>query len=83
MLDDATTVADSEILLVAGDLNGHIGEDRGDFEDVIEKYGFGVRNWEGERILDFCQSKKLRVVNTMFKLQTRVVELKTELISYY
>ena len=49
MLDDTTTVTDSEVLLVAGDLNGHIEEDRGGFEDLRGKYGCGVRNGEEER----------------------------------
>ncbi|KAK3876473.1 hypothetical protein Pcinc_018758 [Petrolisthes cinctipes] len=66
-LDDATMVSESEVLLVAGDLTGHIGEDRGGFEEVMGTYGFGVRNRQGERILEFCQSKELRVINTMFK----------------
>ena len=30
-------------------------------------HGFGVRNQEEERILELCQSKELRVRNTMFK----------------
>ena len=38
-------MAESEILLFAGDLNGHIGEDRGGFKEVIMgAHGFGVRN---------------------------------------
>lgn len=67
VLDDVTTVADSEVLLIAGDLNGHIEDDRGGFKEVMGIYGFGVRIREGERILEFCQSKDLRVINTMFK----------------
>ena len=70
-LDDTTTVAGSEVLLVAGDLNGHIGEDRGGFDDVIGIYRFGVRYGKREIVLDFCQSKELRVVNTMFKKRRR------------
>ena len=44
MLDDVTTVTESEVLLVAGNLNGHIGEDRRGFEEVMGAHGFGVRN---------------------------------------
>ena len=68
MLDDVTTLAESEVLFVAGDLKyGHIGEDRRRLEDVMGTHGFGVRNQEGESILELCQSKELRVINTMFK----------------
>ena len=57
MLDDVTTVVESELLLVAGNLNGHIGEDRRGFEEVMGAHGFGVRNQKGERILELCLSK--------------------------
>ena len=45
-------MVDSEVLLVAGDLDGHVGEDRRGFEDVIGIRVFGVRNREGEKIFD-------------------------------
>ena len=32
------------------------------------RHGIGVRNQEGERILEHCQNKKLRVINTMFRM---------------
>ena len=41
MLDDVTTVAESKVLLVAGNLNRHIGEDRRGFEEVMGAHGFG------------------------------------------
>ena len=52
---------------VAGDLNGRIGEDRRGFDEVMGAHEFGVRNQEGESILELCQSKELRVTNMMFK----------------
>ena len=54
MLDGVTTVGESVVLLVAGNLNGHIGEDRRGFEEVMGAHEFGVRNQEGERILELC-----------------------------
>ena len=30
-------------------------------------HGFSVRNREGEKVLELCQSKELRVMNRMFK----------------
>ena len=67
MLDDMTTVAESEVLLIAGNLNGYIVEDRRGFEEVMGAHGFGVKNQERERILELCQSKEMRVTNMMFK----------------
>ena len=64
-----TTVTESEELL---DLNDHIGENRRGFEEVIVAHGFGVRIMqEGERILELCQSKELRVINMTFKKKDR------------
>ena len=47
-------------------LNGHVGIDRSGFEDVIGGFGFGERNG-GEDILEFCQSQRLRIINTMIQ----------------
>ena len=43
MLHDVTTVAESEVLLVTGDLNSHTGEDRRGVKEVRGAHGFGVR----------------------------------------
>ena len=58
------------------------------FEKGMGAHGFGVRNQEGERILELCQSKELRMINMMFKrtgngkLHTRVEEQKHKLSFY-
>jgi hypothetical protein len=64
---DGDEVMESELPFVAGDLNGHVGEDRGAFEEVMGIHGVGERNWEREMILEFCQAIGLQLVNTMFK----------------
>ena len=56
--------AESEILVI-GDLNGHVGSSR--VENVIGEFGVGVRNDEGEAIIDFCVRNSLSVMNTYFK----------------
>ena len=61
-----TKVSHSEGVLLGGDLDGHVGTDRYGFEDVMGGFGFGERNAEGENILEFCQSQRLRIINTMF-----------------
>ena len=65
--DEVTEVPHSEGVLLGGDLNGHVGTDRSGFEDVMGGFGFGERNGEGEDILEFCQSQRLRIINTMFQ----------------
>ena len=47
--------------MVAGDMNCHIGSTRDGFEDVIGCFSFGVRNQEGESMLD------LRVMDSLLK----------------
>ena len=60
-------IPESDIIIVAGDMNSHVGEDRTGFEDVIGGYGWGVRNSDGEEMLRLCQEHNLRVTNTYFK----------------
>ena len=57
------TMAKSKVLPVASTLNGHIGENRKGFHEVMGAQGFGVRNQEGERILELCQNEELRMIN--------------------
>ena len=33
----------------------------------MDANGFGVKNQEGERILELCQTKELRVINKILK----------------
>ncbi len=47
--------------------NGHIEVEREGFQDIMGVYGWGERNRERERILEFCQSRELNVLNTMLK----------------
>ena len=39
------------MMILGGDLNGHVGEDMDGFEGVHGGKGFGSRNEEGEMIL--------------------------------
>jgi len=55
----------SELIVVGGDLNGHIGTNVDGYDGVHGGHGFGERNADGERILEFCDA----VTNTCFKRQ--------------
>ena len=57
---------DTEALFLLGDWNGHVGASADGFEDVHGGHGFGTRNNEGERILDFALANNLVVGNTLF-----------------
>ena len=53
--------------VILGDFNGHVGKDSDGYEDVHGGFGFGRRNEEGERVLDFADSFNLKIGNTWFK----------------
>ena len=67
MTDSIGNIPENEILVIGGDLNGHVGRDRNGFEDVIGIDGYEERNADGENILEICQSRRLKILNTMFK----------------
>ena len=49
-----TKISASEILFVCGDFNGYIGKNADGYEGVHGGRGFGRRNLQGERILEFA-----------------------------
>ena len=62
-----TKVPATEIPILVGDWNGHVGADAGAYNEVHGGHGFGARNSEGERILEFAVAHDLLVGNTLFK----------------
>ena len=48
-------------------MNGHVGRDADGYGGVHGGMGFGTRNAEGERILEFCDAVGMVVCNTFFK----------------
>lgn len=60
-------IPDRDGIIIGGDLNGHIGTDRNDYEDVMGYFGYGNRNDEGITILDMCKNQSLKILNTLFK----------------
>ena len=63
----ASSVDEKDILLVTGDLNGHVGKLQDVYEGFHGGFGYGSRNTEGERILEFCSALDLVLCNTFFK----------------
>src|SRR2546425_1286432 len=52
-------------LIVMGDFNGKVGDDRE--EDIVGPFGLGVRNDNGERVMNFSKRHNLFVTNTWFQ----------------
>jgi len=76
MISVTGSIPASELIVVGGDLNGHVGTNVDGYDGVHGGYGFGERNSDGERILEFCDAMELIVTNTGFKRQ------KNELATY-
>ena len=57
----------SDLLVIMGDFNAKVGEDRSNWESVLGNYGFGKINDRGEKLLNFCAVNVLCICNTMFK----------------
>ena len=60
-------VKQSERLMVAGDLNGHVGSDRIGYEEVHGGHGVGAQNEDGIKVLDFATAYQMRILNTSYQ----------------
>ena len=56
-----------ESIFIGSDMNGHVGRDADGYGGVHGGMGFGTRNAEGERILEFGDAVGMVVCNTFFK----------------
>ena len=68
LLSCISIVPAEEMLLVCGDLNGHVGKMSSGFEDLHGGHGYGVRNPEAARILELCVAADLVIANTFFTM---------------
>ena len=59
-------VSAAETLVICGEFNGHLGKVTNGYEGVHGGHGYGLRNTEGERILEFAVAHDLVVGNTHF-----------------
>ena len=60
------SIPPSEVLIPGGDWNGHVGSTADGYEGVHGGFGYGKRNQEGERILEFAVAHDLIIGNTLF-----------------
>jgi len=50
-----------------GDFNAKIGNSRGAANEVVGRFGYGLGNSSGKRLLDFCGINNLVVATTLFQ----------------
>ena len=55
-----------ERVLLGADFNAHVGEGNQGDAEVMGKHGFGQRNDEGQKVVDFAKSGDMAVVNTYY-----------------
>ena len=67
LLSVVSKLPDKEIVIPCGDWNGHIGRTAAGYEGVHGGFGYGDRNLEGERILEFAVANDLVVGNSFFQ----------------
>ena len=66
----------NERIVVAADLNGHIGEGNNGDEECIGRHGLRKRNNEEQAVVDFAKRMELAITNTYF------VKKSTHRVSY-
>ena len=58
-----------DVLFIIGDLNAKVGSQ--ETSGVIGKFGLGVQNGVGQRLIEFCQENALVIANTLFQQHKR------------
>ena len=59
-----------DVLFIIGDWNAKVGGQ--ETPGVTGKFGLGVRNEAGQRLLEFCQENALVIANTLFQQHRRL-----------
>ena len=59
----------SDHVVIMGDWNAVVGEGRDEL--VVGKFGLGLKNERGEKLIDFRKSNKMVVTNTWFEQEKR------------
>ena len=54
-----------DVLFIIGDWNAKVGNQ--ETPGVTGKFGLGVQNEAGQRLIEFCQEKALVIANTLFQ----------------
>ena len=63
------------VLFIIGDWNAKVGSQ--ETPGVIGKFGLGVQNEAGQRLIEFCQKNALVIANTLFQQHKRRLYTRT------
>ena len=63
------TSGEKDVLFIIGDWNAKVASL--ETSGVTGKFGLGVQNEAGQRLIEFCQEKALVIANTLFQQHKR------------
>jgi len=69
MLHLISCIPQNDMVVSAGDMNGHVGSSNVGYDGVHGGFGYGDRNADGSRILEFAYGLNLLICNTLFMKQ--------------
>ena len=58
-----------DVLFIIGDWNAKVGSQ--EISGVTGKFGLGIQNEAGQRLIEFCQENALVIANTLFQQHKR------------
>ena len=58
-----------DVLVIRGDWNAKVGSQ--EIPAVTGKFGLGIRNEAGQRLIEFCEETALVIANTLFQQHKR------------
>ena len=58
-----------DVIFIIGDWNAKVGSQ--ETPEVTGKFGLGMRNEAGQRLIEFCQENALVIANTLFQQPKR------------
>ena len=62
-------ICKKDVLFIIGDWNAKVGSQ--ETPGVTGKFGFGIQNEAGQRLIEFCQENALVIANTRFQQHKR------------
>ena len=62
-----------DVLFIIGDWNAKAGSQ--ETPGVTGKFGLGVQNEAGQRLIEFCQENALVIANTLFQQHKRILHM--------
>ena len=64
-----------DVLFIIGDWNAKVGSQ--EIPGLTGKFGLGVQNEAGQRLIEFCQENTLVIANTLFQQHKRTLYMGT------